>query len=170
MRISAGGCMEKNKPILSIVQFKGEENHNIGAAWPRDGKDSLRLSLNLKLLGEEAATIRLKAFPNDFNDRAFVLDGYLGQVLEKIKASKTGEKKPERAPLMDAVIKHEEKWINIGCFWNNSNNGNLDFQLKLKDIPEELKTENFSALIFPNKRYFAHEGSEVDAHSSGGES
>ena len=163
--------MEKTKPILSIVQFKGEEKQNIGAAWPREGKDSLRLSLNLKLFSdEEAATIRLKAFANDVEHKAFVLEGYLGQVMEKIAASKNGEKKPERAPLMDAVIKHEDKWINVGCFWNNSNNGNLDFQLKLKDIPGELKTENFSALLFPNKRYFAHEGSEVDARTFGGES
>ena len=160
--------MEKIKPILSIVQFKGEEKQNIGAAWPREGKDSLRLSLNLKLFSDEAAaTIRLKALANDVENKAFVLEGYLGQVMEKIAASKNGEKKPERAPLMDAVIKHEDKWINVGCFWNNSNNGNLDFQLKLKDIPDELKTENFSALLFPNKRYFANEGSEVDSQTGG---
>lgn len=162
--------MEKTKPILSIVHYKGEEKQNIGAAWPREGKDSLRLSMNLKLLPSDMPVLRLKAFPSTIGDRAFILEGYLKQVLEKIEASKIGEKKPERAPLIDCMIFYNEKWVNVGCFWNNSQTGTLDFQLKLKDIPEELKTEKFSALLFPNKRYFAHEGSVVDAHTFGGES
>ncbi len=153
--------MEKNKPVFSLIYYDQNVKLDCGAAWDHGrASGSLNVAIDLSKLPERPS-IRIKVFPTDELKRAAVLEGYLNQVLQKIEARKSDIKEAPKSPFFDCVVKHGEGWVNVGSLWNNSQNGNLDFQLKIDLIPEAvLNNKKLNALLVPNKKYFprAQEG------------
>ena len=168
--------MSDNKPIFSLMYFEAGKGRDCGAAWDYGrASGSLNVAIDLSRIPSEQPIVRLKVFPTAIIERAKVLEGYLKQILEKIEATKADSKLPPKAPFFDCLVKHGEGWVNVGSLWNNSQNGNLDFQLKLKEIPQELVlNKKLNALLVPNKKYFPRasgsEGLGVASELSGGES
>lgn len=168
--------MSDNKPIFSLMYFEAGKGRDCGAAWDCGRTSgSLNVLIDLSKLPESQPTVRLKVFPTETLERAKVLEGYLKQILEKIEATKSQSKIPPKSPFFDCLVKHGESWVNVGSLWNNSQNGNLDFQLKIKEIPEALAiNKKLNALLVPNKKYFPRasgsEGLGVASELSGGES
>ncbi len=140
-----------SKPVFNLVYYNKEERIDCGAVWD-NGKESGTLSalVDIEKLSTDQNIVRIKMFPNNLDDRAKVLIAHLNELLvksEQILMNDSYSKKP----FYFCLVKEAEKWVNVGAVWNNTQNGNLDFQLKLDAIEGAQKTVRI--VLAPNKKF-----------------
>lgn len=154
----------RERPVMSVVRFvKGGEAINVGAVWDNSlPSGALTMRLDLSAINTDAEVIRLAVFPKESFARKVVW-GLLTEIEHKIRTRMEAPEKPDPKlpPLFKCVLYLDEanketgevttRRQEVGAFWPNYANGDLELQLRLHVIPKD-KLPKLTLLVFPHRR------------------